>query len=466
MEFTQVTKASNENNNSKIHLSLNANELSPHNMDLIIPETNPKPFKTQDPLNKNKTSYYAQERISENKLLRPIPRRPYQQRPPANSLKRNISIEDNVMLKPSLMGIQNRNENLLPSLINADTNHVKLLKNNRFLQSPGTTYSMGSVFNKNPANYESFRNMSSKCSPMPCLFDVNWRTNQRIENCFDNADKGITPVRTLVYKPLTNNNLNIYNFPVGSKKNFLAKRSLNTFQSSENLWNSLKLSDSTCVSKIKNTNIVQDIKYKSEEWVDNELHVRFKLSPTCLETCNHEELKSQVIKMLTEYQASNKNCLELSFDNFQRSSNNQLPLKLKDSASGETPELGFEGANSSQNVSFGIIKNIVWNSFLRNNNNVLFKNQLEDVMDKVLNKLKNNNKLIYHKVNIFTLINLQIPMNNAKFHSLSSSVKLRVICMLFAKYVNRKPIIEMCSEFITEIDLSMDHKDIKNIFIR
>lgn len=466
MEFPQDKQSSKENENYKTHLSLNTTQMPEPYPNLIIPQVILRTFKKPDPLNRNNISYSGNKRISENKLIRPVPRRPFHHHPTSAKFKKNMSIEDNIMFKGPTMGIPSGNENSISSLINADTSHVKNLKNKKFIQSPGTTQSMGSMFNANFVNYENFHVTSNKCSPIPCLNGANRKSKLKLLNPFNNMENPLTSMGTFVFKPQTNNNLNIYNFPISDQKNFLAKRSLKAFKSSENLWNSFKNLNSDKTSKIINENVINNQICKSEEWKKNELHVRLKLSPACSENCDHNSLKSRIVKMLRDFKSLNENCLELSFDNSQGSSNNQFSRKLMDSACSENTPILSEGGNLSQNLSFGIIKNIVWNSFLRNNNNSVFKNQLEKVMEKVLNKLKNNNKLIYHKVNIFTLINLQIPMQNDKFHSLSSSVKLRVICMLFAKYVNRKPIIEMCNEFMEEIDLSMDHKDIKDMFIR
>ena len=111
-----------------------------------------------------------------------------------------------------------------------------------------------------------------------------------------------------------------------------------------------------------------------------------------------------------------------------------------------------------------MIENIVQNSFLNDNKNHNYLFQLENTINKTINYLRNNNEIIYHKENIFTIINLQIPLCNLKFKKLSKSTQLRVLCMLFAKYINRKAFIKNCSSFINEINFKNEKSILSTLF--
>jgi hypothetical protein len=116
--------------------------------------------------------------------------------------------------------------------------------------------------------------------------------------------------------------------------------------------------------------------------------------------------------------------------------------------------------NSSKKEKYSnlnlLIQNIIRNSFLRDFKNHNYLNQLQETISTTISFLQNNNDIIYHKENIFTIINLQIPLCDKKFKKLSKSIQLRVLCMLFAKYINRKAFSKICNSFIHEINFDKE----------
>lgn len=92
-------------------------------------------------------------------------------------------------------------------------------------------------------------------------------------------------------------------------------------------------------------------------------------------------------------------------------------------------------------------------------NILFFKNEnVESTVLKIIHhsfkKIKLNQlSLPINHLNIFYLINLQIPLNNNQFQNLSFNLKLKTIILIFVKYVKISLLQNILSEYMPEIDL-------------
>ena len=103
-------------------------------------------------------------------------------------------------------------------------------------------------------------------------------------------------------------------------------------------------------------------------------------------------------------------------------------------------------------------KNIINNTFIK------FQKSNWKYLEQVKTNIHafqsvNNAWPSYNKNNIFTLINLQVPINLQKFQLLKIKIKLRIFCIIFVKYVKREALVCAFENFIGQINL----KNIKSI---
>ena len=101
-----------------------------------------------------------------------------------------------------------------------------------------------------------------------------------------------------------------------------------------------------------------------------------------------------------------------------------------------------------------LFQNIISNSFLKRNGSLKsFSNQVKESYDEIIEMLKSEDEVEYTIENILTLINLQLSINPQKFNQLSSNIKLKLICLLFAKFVNKEQIAFICKDFYSYLDI-------------
>ena len=113
-----------------------------------------------------------------------------------------------------------------------------------------------------------------------------------------------------------------------------------------------------------------------------------------------------------------------------------------------------------------LITNVIQNSFLRNvaPGNIFIK-QLQNSLTAVIKLLLQNDTISYNKENIFTLLNLQMPLKPKLFQGMSIKARVKIVCMMFAKFINSKAISNICQEFFIEIDFQNIVK-LKRILLR
>jgi hypothetical protein len=412
---------------------------------LIVPKTTKSFLSGNRMLNKNRVFYESKvENIHGNKLITPVVNRPNMKGSQSLLNPKTCVARDFIPFTPESYKSFKPKDCLKKSMVQIKN----FLKSNKrdFNASPQTNFSPNGVLKRPLLNLNSFEPCSIQQSPNPLnvlkqIPDPSLSyNNPTYENQMDSRY-----VNNFMINPQTNNNFNIYNL-IENHSEILKKRNFSELEIRKKKHLSLKK-----VSKPKILNQNSNISFNRDS---DEITMKLRIKRDCLKRCTNNVIKKNIFDLVSSLSSSTKNCVELSFDN---SSNQKYFHQMMISHQrAQLPRLILPSPNVPVNDSFHLIQNIVWNSFLRNNTNNKFKNQLKHVIKSVVNKLKNNDKLIYHKVNIFTLINLQVPLENKKFHCLSNPVKLRVICMLFAKYVNRKPFSQLCSNFLESIDLEKE----------
>ena len=413
---------------------------------LLNPQFKPSPPSQNNMLNLNRISYANENYLTKNQLIKPVVNRVFNKSPHHHCLKQKSTFQNigpitpdssfnSLKIKDGLQNsmVQNNQSNWLFNKI--DTN-----------SSPRTNYSMQPYWNNHFLSNSKKNSYSIQQSPNPLNFKQNFEKNGRLNNLFSDKKMNQKYINNFLIKPQTNNNFNIYNL-INDQPGLLRKRNYLEFES---------------INRSQNLRLNDTVKREPIIFENNEnITLKISINKNCLNNCQYKRIKSDIFRLSNTITSSNPNCIKLSFDNLLN--RDYFFKRIKTHAEDAENDQKTPCLTKNKN-QFDLIQNIVWNSFLRNNANLKFKNQLNRVIKHVINKLKNNNKLIYHKVNIFTLINLQIPLDNTKFHFLSLSVKLRVICMLYAKYVNRKPFSQLCSNFLASIDLERESNSDKILF--
>lgn len=175
-----------------------------------------------------------------------------------------------------------------------------------------------------------------------------------------------------------------------------------------------------------------------------------------IETCLQNDLEKLKNKFGNWIKISHEHKETLHQSSQEKMKSNQLVKKSRKEAIGSV--------SFFKNVR-PLTNNIILNTFLSECSDYKFTKQLQQTIWEIVESLKNMDEIVYHKQNIFTLVNLQIPLCNRKFQTLAASVRLRVICMLFAKYVNRKLLTKLLDPFYSEIDFGQE-KEIKSKILK
>lgn len=112
---------------------------------------------------------------------------------------------------------------------------------------------------------------------------------------------------------------------------------------------------------------------------------------------------------------------------------------------------GLGLSTSDQGNRFG---NILWNTFLRDEDkHGEYRAQVVQQLSTHLKSLEAADEDSYHKEHIFTLMNMQVGLDNAKFRAIAPHIRLRVICMVFFKYVNPAQLARLFEDFLPKVDL-------------
>ena len=302
---------------------------------------------------------------------------------------------------------------------------------------------------------------------------VNDKNPTLMKNKFN---ENIQP-ETKILNPITNNNLNIYNLieTPTSNKNKIKFEDFGLLNKKEFEFEN-KIIEPTFkkIKKNNETQIFNTIKddksetLKKEDGIINaEFSNNYLLSFDNLNSENKrkfDSLKHDFFELIEAFNLKNKSHIKVTW----KENNPKIRFEETFESSLLKDKIDTSKIYTKKSDKFepSMVNNVKWNSFLRSPSKLEFLTQTQKTISKILSYLENNQKeIIYHQNNIITLVNLQIPLCNSKFQNLSKQIKLRVICMLFAKYVNRKTLSYICQDFMESIDIT-DNNQIKHIILK
>ena len=285
---------------------------------------------------------------------------------------------------------------------------------------------------------------------------------------------------TKILNPITNNNFNIYNVietPRVDPRNWnrlpapkfvslkSAKLSKNFNQNNTGKFKKVQKKNNPSESpEAKQQARPEDASAKPSPpfcLETQKLELKFKLADKNVSKKKLQFLQSEFFRLLDAFNAKHQSSISVAWKAVDENCAPKPEEKFNLSLLKEEMQLQTPLVASSERFVPSMVNNVKWNSFLRSPSQLRFLTQTQGAISKILSYLENNQKqLIYHQNNIITLINLQVPLCNDKFQSLSKRIKLRVICMLFAKYVNRKSLAGLCEDFMTEMDIA-DHDQVR-----
>lgn len=361
---------------------------------------------------------------------------------------------------------------------------------NHFLEEKFFNYFDKSAFQTKEKNnqFKDQENFLEKFPHLPMKFDSD-RFSEKIRKSTrftENSQFNQREMeRTKILNPITNNNFNIYNV-IETPRTCFGKMQ-------QPLWSKFKSLKSAKVLQSFNQNNTckfKKIKYKCDnlqlleqnksdrEEIDQKtrgkffsenfqkLELNFESVDPKLSKKKLKYIKNDFLRLLDSFNKKYQSELQVTWKNLSEIS----PLKLEEnfdlSLLKEQMQLQTPLVVSSDQFVPSMVNNVKWNSFLRSPSQMRFLTQTQGSVSKILSYLENNQKkLIYHQNNIITLVNLQVPLCNEKFQNLSKRIKLRVICMLFAKYVNRKTLSQICEDFLPEMQIT-DHNLIRAKILR
>ena len=128
--------------------------------------------------------------------------------------------------------------------------------------------------------------------------------------------------------------------------------------------------------------------------------------------------------------------------------------------SGKNKKIETLGNVSLQKHEFGL-SDVLKNSVLKKSTFSDQKNNLMKSVKQLLLLNSYNQKVQVNEENLFLLLNLQIQISSQEFFKISQKVRLRIVAMLFVKYVNRAAFAEVCSSFMEDLDFTNESKLLK-----
>ena len=184
---------------------------------------------------------------------------------------------------------------------------------------------------------------------------------------------------------------------------------------------------------------------------------------------------SEILSKLSDFKSQYQHYMQikLNLKNNKFNLNSDSSLKQEDIGPTGLEEVSeaksecFEVKNEDQDLKQLLessLENITQNTFLKiKEDSEDFYLQTKNCMHDSLTFLLIDNKVVLNKENIFKYMNLQIRLENAYFHGLHYSTKLRVLCLVFAKYVSQAAVADLVQSFMTGLDLQKPQV-IKSLF--
>lgn len=269
-------------------------------------------------------------------------------------------------------------------------------------------------------------------------------------------------------------------FDFENEENFTNTDNLEKFLNSEKL-NHLKIDfrsfkQNQAYLHVKKSNNVRIYNmYQSDgQYLNKRNASQLQLNPTeysRLKTTNSTRPKSSIRRAKFEVNLVSKQMYQSEFDQISQKFEQVIdrfknsyskwvafPRLAPDGASPETKPRPFHIVEFEPIRHQPAFRNLVKNSFLKLNN-VDFQNQLEASFDKILEMLQQEAEVEYSVENVLLLLNLQLPVNLEQFDMLSARIKLKIICFLFAKFVDKDQLFQIFCGFLEDLEFTNDFRD-------
>lgn len=165
---------------------------------------------------------------------------------------------------------------------------------------------------------------------------------------------------------------------------------------------------------------------------------------------NFNERKMPIFKNFTNQTNIKQKQFSKIFNNFAFKNKNLF----RSQRSGESSQLISRCIPlDHKNIKFVHSQDVIWNSFLNSSDtNQDFKMQLENILHKLIIRFSTKNQINYSANNIFLLFKLQVQLDNKKFHLLNSKTKIKVLGMIFSKFVDRFELSNLLQNFLPDVD--------------
>lgn len=237
--------------------------------------------------------------------------------------------------------------------------------------------------------------------------------------------------------------------PIDNEIN-LTKRESNYFDKNVNRKKELSHSFSN-KNKNNRKNNEANFKFCNEFLTTKKLtnqEIRIQMNSELRNNEGFESVKSELIREINKLKGKFKNWITFSIKNYDKNKINEKPEP-------SSSEIGkMREPVHRQLLQDPLVENIIWNSMLQKSSNLKYALQLKDSINNMMTLFGGDEQIVYHKENIFTIINSQVPMSDQKFKAMPKRIRLRVVCMLFAKYINYKKFSKICENFWTHLDFN------------
>jgi hypothetical protein len=141
----------------------------------------------------------------------------------------------------------------------------------------------------------------------------------------------------------------------------------------------------------------------------------------------------------------------------------EVPLETEASASKENmrkPET--PGNVILQEKDFGLT-NILKNSFLKKPVSEWHRKQIMNSVQRVLLLNSYHQKVKIDADNVFLMINMQMKVSQGEFLKIPLKHRLRIVSLLFVKYVNRAAFARVCKKFMDDLDFETESGMLKSL---
>lgn len=160
--------------------------------------------------------------------------------------------------------------------------------------------------------------------------------------------------------------------------------------------------------------------------------------------------------------------ISISLRDFERNSKFQIervldfikPFQYPIKSESEDLEHFEQTPNPDCNIKLDVAaltRNVVCNSFLVDAQQKEYLDQLEKCISDLFRRNPGFLRRYTHK-NILQMVNLQVPLSKPLFDQMPVQHRLRLFCIIFAKYVKKDTLLGLCKQFWSHIPFKSSNK--------